>query len=152
MTNENYTKEEYLSQRATLTTTHENVDHINDKMIKYLTSATEHTYNSADSIASGDADQNLYHIEFLNNQNPTGLLPHQLKLKVNTPVILLQNLNPSQGLLNGTRLLIKTPGRRVIQAKIMRGTHSGHVVFIPRIALTTKKLSSPIHSLGDSFQ
>ncbi|KAK3802325.1 hypothetical protein RRG08_018426 [Elysia crispata] len=119
MTNENYTKEEYLSQRATLTTTHENVDHINDKMIKYLTSATEHTYNSADSIASGDADQNLYHIEFLNNQNPTGLLPHQLKLKVNTPVILLQNLNPSQGLLNGTRLLIKTPGRRVIQAKIM---------------------------------
>ncbi|KAK3774188.1 hypothetical protein RRG08_001323 [Elysia crispata] len=31
--NENYTKEEYLSQRAILTT-HENVDHINDKMIK----------------------------------------------------------------------------------------------------------------------
>ena len=32
--NENYTKEEYLSQRANLTTAHENVDHINDKMIK----------------------------------------------------------------------------------------------------------------------
>ncbi|KAK3756627.1 hypothetical protein RRG08_045138 [Elysia crispata] len=77
--NESYTKEEYLSQRAILTTTHENVDHINDKMIQKLTSATEHTYNSADSIARGDADQNLYPTEFLNNQNPTGLLPHQLK-------------------------------------------------------------------------
>ncbi|KAK3757021.1 hypothetical protein RRG08_041797 [Elysia crispata] len=93
--NENNAKEEYLSQRAILTTTHENVDHVNDKMIK-LTSATEHTYNSADSIASGDADQNLYPIEFLNNQNPTGLPPHQLKLKVNAPVMLLRNLNPSQ--------------------------------------------------------
>ena len=102
-------------------------------------SATEHTYNSADSIASGDADQNFYPIEFLNNQNPTSLPPHQLKLKVNTPVMLLRNLNLSQGLLNSTRLLIKTLGRRVIQAKIMTGTHVGHIVFIPRIALTTTK-------------
>ena len=34
--NENYTKEEYLPQRAILTTTHGNVDHINDKMIKKI--------------------------------------------------------------------------------------------------------------------
>ena len=106
-------------------------------MIKQLTSATEHTYNNADSIVSGDADQNLYPKEFLNNQNPTGLPPHQLKLKVNTQMMLLRNLNPSQGLLNGTRLLIKTLGRRFIQAKIMSGTHAGHIAFIPRIALTT---------------
>ena len=58
--NENYTKEEYLSQKAILTSTHENVDPINDKMIKKLTSASEYTYNSAESIAIGDADQNLY--------------------------------------------------------------------------------------------
>ena len=45
----------------------------------------------------------------------------------------------SQGLLNGTRLLIQTLGRRVIQAKIMAGTHAGHIGFIPRIALTTTK-------------
>ena len=101
--------------------------------------STEHTYNSADSIASGDADQNLYPIEFLSNQNPTGLPLHHLKLKVNTTVMLLRNLNPSKELLNGIRLLIKTLGRRVIQAKIMTGTHAGHIVFIPRIALTTTK-------------
>ena len=53
--------------------------------------------------------------------------------------MLLRNLNLSQGLLNVTRLLIKTLGRRVIQAKIMTGTHAGHIVFIPRIALTTTK-------------
>ena len=116
-------------------------------------SATEHTYNSADSIASGDAYQNLYPIEFLNNQNPTGLPPHQLKLKVNTPVMLWRNLNPSQGLLNGTRLLIKTLVRRVIQAKKMTGTHAGHIVFIPRIALkTTKDCHLPFTLTRRQFQ
>ena len=45
----------------------------------------------------------------------------------------------SQGLLNGTRFLFKTLGRRVIQAKLMTGTHAVHIVFIPRIALTTTK-------------
>ena len=34
--NENYSKEEYLLQRAILTTTHENVYHVNDKMIKKI--------------------------------------------------------------------------------------------------------------------
>ena len=53
--------------------------------------------------------------------------------------MLLRNLNPSQGPLNGTNLLIKTQGRKVIQAKIMTGTHAGHIVFIPRIALKTTK-------------
>ena len=53
--------------------------------------------------------------------------------------MLLRNLNPSQGLLNDTRLLIETLGRRVIQATIMTGTHAGHIVFIPSIALTATK-------------
>ena len=53
--------------------------------------------------------------------------------------MLLRNLNPSQGPLNGTRFLIKIIGIRVIQTKIMIGTHAGHIVFIPRIALTTTK-------------
>ena len=54
-------------------------------------------------------------------------------------MILLRNLNPSQGLLNGTHFLIKTLGGRVIQAKIMTGIQAGHIVFIPSIALTTTK-------------
>ena len=48
-------------------------------------------------------------------------------------------MNPSQGLLNGIRFLVKILGRRVIQAKIMTITHAGHIVFIPRIALTATK-------------
>ena len=102
-----------------------------------LTSAQEHTYLSADSISDSESEGHLYPIEFLNKLNPPGLPPHSLKLKVNTPVMLLRNLNPSAGLLNGTRLLIRKLGNRVIEAKIMTGTHTGSVVFIPRITLTT---------------
>ena len=134
---DNYYNEQYLSQRAILTTTHENVDHINMLLANELTSAQEHTYLSADSISDSGSEGHLYPIEFLNNLNPPGLPPHSLKLKVNTPVMLLRNLNPSAGLLNGTRLLIRTLGNRVIEAKIMTGTHTGSVVFIPRITLTT---------------
>ena len=58
-------------------------------------------------------------------------------------MMLLRNLNPSLGLLKSTHILIKTLGRRVIQAKIKTGTHAGHIVFIPRIALTTKDYHLP---------
>ncbi|KAK3716578.1 hypothetical protein RRG08_039373 [Elysia crispata] len=66
--------------------------------------------------------------------------------------MLLRNLNPSQGLLNGTRLLIKTLRRRVIQAKIMTGTHAGHMSISdphnkPDIAVLSVKPCNYIHSL-----
>ena len=37
---ENYSKEEYPSQRAILATTHEHANHFNDKMMNNLTSST----------------------------------------------------------------------------------------------------------------
>ncbi|PAV78888.1 hypothetical protein WR25_13196 [Diploscapter pachys] len=41
-----------------------------------------------------------------------GLPPHELKLKVNSPVILKRNLNPAAGLCNGTRLREKELDKR----------------------------------------
>lgn len=52
------------------------------------------------------------------------------------PVLLLRNLNSKQGLLNGTRLCLKSLGNRVIEATIMTGKHIGSTVFLPRITLT----------------
>ncbi|GJR01604.1 ATP-dependent DNA helicase PIF1-like protein [Tanacetum coccineum] len=44
------------------------------------------------------------------------------------PVMLLRNLNPSQGLCNGTRLIITDVGQFVIHAKILTGSHIGDEV------------------------
>lgn len=49
---------------------------------------------------------------------------------------MLRNLNPTEGLCNGTRLIIRKLGSKVIEASIVGGDHHGHVVLIPRITLT----------------
>lgn len=59
--------------------------------------------------------------------------PHRLYLKTNAPVILLRNINPIEGLHNGTRLSVIHLGKRVIEAKIVTGQHSGN--FVPRITI-----------------
>jgi ATP-dependent DNA helicase PIF1 len=95
------------------------------------------TYNAIDCIPDEDsADAGHYTPEFLNTLSPNGLPPFQLKLKVGQPIILLRNMNPAQGLCNGTRLTIKHLGRRLIGAEIMVGVNRGYHVLIPRIPLT----------------
>jgi ATP-dependent DNA helicase PIF1 len=74
---------------------------------------------------------------------PSGLPPHSLFLKKYSPIILIRNLNPKEGLLNGTKLAVINLGRRIIEAKIMTGKHSGKMVFLPRITLTPSDSGLP---------
>ena len=64
------------------------------------------TYFSADSPME-DEQAHLYPGGFLNEWNMSGFSPYKLELKGNSIVMLLRNLNPLQGLCNGTRLIIK---------------------------------------------
>ena len=50
----------------------------------------------------------------------------------------MQNLNPASGLCNGTQRLIIKLGEQVIEGKLLMGSFSGDVVFIPHIALTSQ--------------
>uniref|UniRef100_A0A2C9VEH9 DNA helicase Pif1-like 2B domain-containing protein n=1 Tax=Manihot esculenta TaxID=3983 RepID=A0A2C9VEH9_MANES len=61
---------------------------------------------------------------------------HKVSLKINTLIILLRNLNPSLGLYNGTRLLIREFDNRIIKAEIISGSYAGVQVCIPRIILS----------------
>lgn len=55
----------------------------------------------------------------------------------------LRNLNQSDGLCNGTRLIISEIGETIIKAHIMTGTHAGESVLIPRITLSLKNTKLP---------
>ena len=69
--------------------------------------------------------------------------PHKLELKVGAPLMLIRNLNPAQGLCNGTRLVISALHPHVVEAIIIIGDRSGQSVFIPRITLQPSDNAMP---------
>ena len=87
-----------------LTPKNSSVDELNDIMIKWFL-GNLHVYVSSDKTID-QRHQGDYE-NFLNSQNPKGLPPHKLLLKENCPLILLRNLNPVEGLCNGTRLICR---------------------------------------------
>ncbi|RCV12072.1 hypothetical protein SETIT_2G239300v2 [Setaria italica] len=89
---------------------------------------------------------------FLNSIMPNGLHPHELTIKKNCPVILLRNLDPHNGLCNGTRLIVRGFQNNVIDAEIVNSQHEGKRVFIPRILMSpSENLSLPFEFKRKQF-
>ncbi|XP_020177709.3 uncharacterized protein [Aegilops tauschii subsp. strangulata] len=129
---DNMSDSNYMTSRAILSTRNDNVDKINIRMIERF-HGDEVIYHSFDSAE--DDPYGYYAPEFLNGLTPNGLPPHALKLKLNCPVILLRNIDPANGLCNGTRLVVRGFERNTIDAEIVIGQHAGRRVFLPRIPL-----------------
>jgi ATP-dependent DNA helicase PIF1 len=123
----------YMSTCAILSTKNEHVDQLNEKMIDRFP-GEEKVYHSFDSV--DDDSRNNYPIDFINSFTPNGLPPHVLKVKINCPVILLRNLDPNNGLCNGTRLMVRGFQDNAIDAEIVGGQHAGRRVFLPRIPMS----------------
>ncbi|MCO5592457.1 hypothetical protein L7F22_046459 [Adiantum nelumboides] len=124
----------YFRDRAILAPRNCDVDIVNAKTLCAM-SGDIVKYFSADSIIEDSVQQSfLYSVEFLNGLNLDGGFPvHYLQLKLNAPIILLRNLDPSRGLCNGTRLVCKAFHQRVLEAEIVTRICVGTRVFIPRI-------------------
>jgi ATP-dependent DNA helicase PIF1 len=141
-----YADIEYLKQHAILCPPNEVVDVVNNHIVSLIPDDIKE-YLSCDSIAKGPdthaSYDMLYPIEFLNSISGNNFPSHRLVLKKGIPIMLLRNLNHSQGLCNGTRLIITTLGNLIIEAEIMTGKHKGKSVIIPRICLTLKTLRVP---------
>ena len=56
----------------------------------------EYTFLSADSVGPDD-NPNHWPLENLHQEQPSGMPPHELKLKRFAPITLLRNLDPSNG-------------------------------------------------------
>ncbi|XP_024976211.1 ATP-dependent DNA helicase PIF1-like [Cynara cardunculus var. scolymus] len=130
------TASDYIISRAILTTKNEHVDKINDQFIERFC-GEEKIYYSFDEAE--DDKNNLYPKEFLNSLTVSGLPPHYLRLKIGCPIILLRNIDPSNGLCNGTRLICRGFQQNDIDAEIVVGQHAGKRVFLPRIPLCSSE-------------
>jgi ATP-dependent DNA helicase PIF1 len=130
--NENMSNTSYITSRAILTTRNDWVDMINMRMIDRF-QREQMMYHSFDTVV--DDPNNYYPSEFLNTLTPNGLPPHVLKLKIGCPIMLLRNIDPANGLCNGTRLVVRGFQKNSIDAEIVLGQHAGMRVFLPRIPL-----------------
>nr|GEZ77611.1 hypothetical protein [Tanacetum cinerariifolium]GEZ89933.1 hypothetical protein [Tanacetum cinerariifolium] len=107
-----------IVSRAILSIKNEHFDSINNQLINIFPSE-EKVYNSFDEAK--DDTHNCYPLEFLNSLNVSGLPPHYLSLKIRCPITLLRNLDLSNGLCNGTRLICKRFDPNVINPEIAVG-------------------------------
>lgn len=122
-----------LANRAILCTTNEACRAINDTVLELIDGETV-VYYSRDKIdGGGPASAIHYPDEFMHGLEASGLPPHELKVKYNVPLMLLRNLNVSQGLTNGTRLLLKVAKPSVLICEIITGSKAGEIAFIPRV-------------------
>jgi ATP-dependent DNA helicase PIF1 len=132
---------EYLRERAILAPRNKEVSLINTMVLSYLPGA-QVDFLSADSAEDMEV-ANTYPSEFFNTLEVSGMPSHKLPLKIGAPVILLRNLDPSAGLCNGTRLIVRRFMMRVIEAKIIIGKGAGNVTFIPLIKFISDNSDLP---------
>jgi ATP-dependent DNA helicase PIF1 len=102
---------EFLAERAILAARNIDVNDLNDSLLDRVP-GDEHLYNSIDSVST--EDQQTYPEEYLNSLDINEVPPHKLRLKVGAPIILLRNINPKNGLCNGTRLQVTHLARNVL--------------------------------------
>ena len=74
-----------------------------------------------------------YPVEYLNEINCSGLPLAKLEVKVGCPVMVLRNLDPANGVCNGSRGILTRYRHRVMEVELITGGHKGNKVFIPRI-------------------
>ncbi|XP_058772240.1 uncharacterized protein LOC131646104 [Vicia villosa] len=105
----------YLQGKTILASTIEVMDKIRE----------EKEYLSYDSIDRTDTSYNeAYEVltpEFLSKLRTSGLPNHRIKLKVGTLIMLMRNLDQTDGLCNGTWLIVTRLANHVIEEKIMSG-------------------------------
>ncbi|KAF3614724.1 putative protein ZINC INDUCED FACILITATOR-LIKE 1-like [Capsicum annuum] len=90
---------------------------LNDTIIKIIPGEGR-TYFSSNNLCKASVNTNdedlLYPPEFLSSLRFLGIPNHDIHLKVGTPVMLLRNLNQSEVLCNGTRLIVTHLGNHQI--------------------------------------
>ena len=143
----------YFAQRTILTSRNDDVDNINQALLDQFP-GEEREFLSADSIKNnGDNGEGelLYPVEYLNSITCSGLPLSKLKLKVGCPIMVLRNLNPGEGVCNGTRAVVTRMSDRVLEVRLLTGEHAGSTTFIPRLSLTPSETQVPFEFCRRQF-
>ncbi|XP_016199367.1 uncharacterized protein LOC107640355 [Arachis ipaensis] len=143
----NLSVENYFKDRAILAPTLDCVTNVNNKMIAGLP-GQERVYLSLDSVCAEEGNMKFeldaFSPEILNGINCSGLPPHKLVVKVGAPVMLLWNIDQTNGLCNGTRMQVRRMGNHVIECKTLTDNKAGSIVLIVRLNLISNNETLPV--------
>jgi PIF1-like helicase len=132
--------DDYFLQRTILSPKNDTVDDVNQSILDSFP-GEQTTTISVDKVIG---IENIYPVEFLHSLKASGLPLAHLNLKPGVPLMLLRNLDVSNGLCNGTRMILLAIKPRVLQCHILGGKHAGNIVFIPRITIEPSAEDMPL--------
>ena len=128
---------EWLMDRAIIVPTNNEANDINKICIEKFP-GKERVYKSFDK-ANNCKEEHNYPTEFLNSILVSSIPPHEIKLKVGSPFMLIRTLDPVNGHINGTRYIVKALTDRIIHGEIAHPLKfKGNEIFIPRILFHPK--------------
>ncbi|GJW83213.1 ATP-dependent DNA helicase PIF1-like protein [Tanacetum coccineum] len=137
----------YFTEKSILAPTNEVVETINDKMLKVIL-GEQVTYYSCDNVCKlekgASINEPVFSTEFVNGLKFSSVPNHELKLKVGVPIMLLLNIDQSNGLCNGTRLRVDRLMKTAIHATIINGSHVGKQMLIARMRISPYNKRLPI--------
>jgi len=143
--------DEFFSERAILSARNTDVHDLNDKILNFFPGELIEAC-SADTVMHDDPNgELLYPTEYLNSIISSGLPLAHLKLKLGCPIILLHNLDPQRGLCNGSRGVLTRMTDRVMEIRLINGSHAGETHFIPRIKLISQEADIPFPLCRQQF-
>ena len=108
----------------------------------------ENQYLSSDSIDKSEINVECESFDimtpaFLSSLKTSGLPNHIIKLKFGTPIMLIRNIDQSEGLCNGTRLIVTRMAPHVLEAKIISGKNIGNMTYIPKMDMSPSQSPWP---------
>lgn len=108
----------YYSSRCLITPLNTTVEDMNTIMLDKLPGQA---FVSTSIDEMDDQFKDPMSIDVLNAFESTGFPYHRLLLKIGQPVMVIRNLSIAQGICNGTRLIILSITRHLLQCKILTG-------------------------------
>ncbi|XP_035231014.1 ATP-dependent DNA helicase pif1-like [Stegodyphus dumicola] len=132
-----------LASKAILCPKNEEALKLNEEILSKFPGQVFTLYSADSVICDDEEEQDTYQLDFIHSLTPSGMPPHCLNLKLGVIVMLLRNLNPSAGLCNGTRLIVKRIMQNVLDCEVISGQNAGSRVFIPRVELSPSDSNLP---------
>ena len=121
----------WLLSRAIICPTNVEAAEINQKLINQLPGQSW-KYYSYDKVYN-KTQQHYFPTEWLNRQEKSSMPSHFLELKEGAPIMLIRNLDPKNGHVNGSRYIVMKLSPNVIYAELTTGPKAGERLMIPRI-------------------